>query len=319
MANLTALATARRARLGDLAADGVIYCSDQTHSSIARAAALMGLGPDRVRKLDHDESYRLPVHALERAIAHDRERGLAPFCVVANAGTTNTGAVDPLGALADVCERTGVWLHADGCYGAAAAFCEEGRQSLAGIERVDSLSLDPHKWLFQPYSIGCLLTRDRRTLRDAFRVLPEYLKDAEGIDDEPNLCDYGIELTRGFRALKLWMSLKAFGADAFTQAIERGIALARHAEGALRASHRWEIITPAQLGIVTFRPVTPSQSVAGIVRAMLDDGFSMVVSTRLDGQDVLRLCTINPRTTERDVDETLTRLGSFALGETSTG
>jgi glutamate/tyrosine decarboxylase-like PLP-dependent enzyme len=310
MANLTALAAARRARLGSLSADGVVYCSDQTHSSVARALTVMGLGRDRLHTIAHDGSYRLSVDAVARAIACDRASGLTPFCVVANAGTTNTGAVDPLGALADLCSREGLWLHADGCYGAAAALCAEGRAALDGIDRVDSLSLDPHKWLFQPYGIGCVLVRNVAVLHDAFRVQREYLKDAECADDEPNLWDYGVELTRGFRALKLWMSLKVFGADAFAAAISHGIALARHAEATLRASGRWEIVTPAQLGVVTFRPTGEVAPVQQVVRAMINDGFAMVTSTRLGDRDVVRLCTINPRTTWRDVDETIARLAS---------
>jgi aromatic-L-amino-acid decarboxylase len=244
-----------------------------------------------------------------------------PFCVVANAGTTNTGAIDSLPVLAAYCRREGLWLHVDGAYGAAAALCERGRNLLQGLGEADSLALDPHKWLFQPYEIGGVLVREARWLRETFHILPEYLVDIEGSAGEVNFCDRGIQLTRGFRALKLWMSLKVFGAAAFRAALNRGFELAETAEAAVRGLPDWEVVTPAQLGIVTFRYAPPGMATEeldrlnhALVDGMIADGFAMVSSTVLRGQTVLRMCTINPRTTAGDVRETLARLDRIGRG-----
>src|SRR5438093_6347876 len=179
---------------------------------------VLGFRDEQICRIEADENYRLPLDKLAVQVASDRE----PFCVIANAGTTNTGAVDPLPELASFCKERGLWLHADGAYGAAAMLSARGRAALAGLELVDSLSLDPHKWLFQPFEIGCALLRERHLLRDVFRIMPDYLRDAHRLREEVNFADYGIQLTRSFRALKLWMSLKVFGAEAFRRAIEWG-------------------------------------------------------------------------------------------------
>ena len=253
--------------------------------------------------------------ALAEAVAEDRAAGKAPFCVIANAGTTNTGAVDPLPELARFCAAEGLWLHADGAYGAAAMLSERGRRALAGIEAVDSLSLDPHKWLFQPFESGCVILRERRLLRDTFRILPDYLQDAHGLREEVNFCDYGIELTRSFRALKLWMSLKVFGAAAFRSAIDRGFELAGIAERRLRESEQWEILSPAQMAIVAFRRVGDDLLNQRIAAELKASGYAMLSTTTLGGRVALRLCTINPRTTEADIVETISRLEDLAEKE----
>jgi len=320
VANLTALATARHVRLRDNMQDVVVYCSDQTHSSIDRGLRMMGFDPSQLHKLPSDETHRLPLTHLQRAVAEDRAAGKTPFCVIANAGTVNSGAVDPLPALAEFCRLEGLWLHADGAYGAAAVLCDKGRSLLEGLALVDSLSLDPHKWLFQPYEIGCVLVRKSHWLQETFHIMPEYLKEIVKREEEINYCDYGIQLTRSFRALKLWMSLKTFGLEAFRNAIERGFALAECTEVLLRESSCWEIVTPAQIGIVTFRFVpegkvrTPVEIDAinqRIVDQMIADRFAMVSTTSLRGRIVLRLCTINPRTNEEDIRETIQKLESF--------
>jgi glutamate/tyrosine decarboxylase-like PLP-dependent enzyme len=315
VANLTALAVARNVKLPRDRDKGRLYFSDQTHSSMEKGLRLLGLGPEQMVRIDSDADFRLPPSALERAVASDRKEGLLPFCVVANAGTTNTGAVDPLRELADFCARERLWLHVDGAYGAAAVLSGAGRARLAGLDRVDSLSLDPHKWLFQPFETGCVLLRDRRLLLESFHILPEYMKDAEPGAEEVNFCDYGIQLTRGFRALKLWMSFKIFGVESFRAAVERTLQAAELAEKLLRRSPAWEIVTPAQMGIVSFRfhppeipPPQLDQLNQQIVERAIDDGFAMVSSTTLRGRKVLRLCTINPRTTEADLEKTIARL-----------
>jgi glutamate/tyrosine decarboxylase-like PLP-dependent enzyme len=240
-----------------------------------------------------------------------------PAIVIANAGTTNTGAVDPLDELADLCEAEGLWLHVDAAYGGPAVLTDAGASALSGMGRADSLALDPHKWLFQPFEAGCLLVHDASWLRETFAVHPEYLRDVSRSEEEINFRDYGIQLTRGFRALKLWMSLQVFGLNAFREAVQHGIGLAEEAERILRASPVWEVVTPAQLGIVTFRfvdgvPASDLNNVNGeIVRAMERDGYAYLTSTTLRGDVVLRLCTINPRTSNEDIRGTIKRLERF--------
>src|SRR5262249_42264551 len=179
MANLTALAAARHVKLDDRIVDAVVYCSDQTHSCVERALCVLGFNREQLVRIVCDNEFRLPMAALQEAIARDRDRGKRPFCVVANAGAINTGAIDPLNQLADLCLEERLWLHVDGAYGAAAVLSPRGRSLLAGIERVDSLALDPHKWLFQPFEIGCVLLRDRGLLKKTFRILPEFLADTQ--------------------------------------------------------------------------------------------------------------------------------------------
>lgn len=319
IANLTALAAARHARLGFDIKQATIYFSDQTHSCVERSLSILGFAPAQVRKLRSDCHFRLPIAALERELAADRALGRRPFCVIANAGTTNTGAVDPLPELARFCRRENLWLHVDGAYGAAAVICDRGRKLLDGLELVDSLSLDPHKWLFQPFEIGCVLLRDRHILKDAFRIMPEYLRDVHRFEEEVNFCDYGIQLTRSFRALKLWLSLKVFGLEAFRSAVERGFELAEIAEARLRDADCWQIVTPAQMGIVSFRYVVPGLSAAEldcinerIAARITESGFAVLASTTLLGRTTLRMCTINPRTSGGDIRETIARLEDHA-------
>jgi len=283
-----------------------------------------------VRVLPCDDAFRLPVEAVARAVADDRAAGLRPFLLVATAGTTNTGAVDPLPALADLAAAEGLWLHVDGAYGAPGALVAQGAALLEGLGRADSLTVDPHKWLFAPYECGALLVREPGLLARAFAMAPEYLADTTGADDrgpafgrdglhahgepggapaaprEPSLRDRSLQLTRTSRALKLWLTIKTFGMGEIRAAIARGIALAEHAEATLRATPGWEIVTPAQLAVVTFAPRDGDSG--AMAAALLRDGYAVVSSTVLDGRSVLRLCTINPRTTEAEIDETIARL-----------
>jgi len=313
MANLTALAVARHVALGDRMDGATVYFSDQAHSSLEKALRVLGVPSENVRKIACDAEYRLPVRELERAIEKDRVAGKRPFCVIASAGTTNTGAIDPLPELSRLCKDQGLWLHVDGAYGAAAVICDRGRELLAGLELADSLSLDPHKWLFQPFEIGCVLVRDVVQLRDTFLILPEYLKDTHQYSAEFNFTDHGLQLTRGFRALKLWMSIKVFGMAAFRAAVERGFALAEFTEARLRKMPGWEIVTPAQMGMVCFRYGGADDGAHfRLVQSILKDGFALITSTVLHGRTVLRTCTINPRTTEADIEATLERLDRLA-------
>jgi glutamate/tyrosine decarboxylase-like PLP-dependent enzyme len=313
MANLTALVVARHVKIRGRLEDATVYFSDQAHSSLEKALRVIGLPAENQRRVPSDSGFRLPTGELARQIELDRSAGKHPFCVIASAGTTNTGAIDPLPELSALCREQGLWLHVDGAYGAAAIIAERGRELLAGLELADSLSLDPHKWLFQPYEIGCVLVRDRDHLRETFRILPEYLKDTQLHSDEFNFTDYGIQLSRNFRALKLWMSIKVFGLAAFRAAIERGFVLAEFTEACLRGMPGWEIVTPAQMGIVCFRySALDDAAHLSLVQTLLEDGFALITSTILRGQTVLRTCTINPRTTETDIRAALERLDGFA-------
>jgi glutamate/tyrosine decarboxylase-like PLP-dependent enzyme len=295
-ASLTALVAARKAR-GE---GGVVYLSDQAHGSIARD--LMIMGEREVRVLPSDEAFQLRPADVASAVAVDRAAGLTPFAVVATAGTTNTGAIDPLGELAELCAAEGLWFHVDGAYGAAAALADPGL--FDGMGRADSLVVDPHKWLFQPYEAGAVLVRWPGLLEQTFSLSGEYLRDT--FWGEVNFRDRGIQLTRGTRALKLWLSVQVFGLTAFRGAVAHGVALAEHAESVLRSRPGWEVVTPASLGIVCFTRVGVDDS--AVEAAMVEEGFATPSTTVLRGQTVLRFCTINPRTTFEDIEETIVRM-----------
>ncbi len=309
VANLTGLAVARHAVLGDRLEGAVAYLSEQTHSSVERALRIIGLRPEQIRKLRVNDQFQLSVHELRAAVASDRAAGLRPFCVVGNAGSVNTGAVDPIHEIADFCAAEDLWLHVDGAFGAAAAICERGRRELRGLERVDSLSLDPHKWLFQPYEAGCVFVRQGSLLGETFRITPEYLRDVHRPTEEVHFCDRGVQLTRSFRSLKVWMTFQIFGLNAIQRAVERGFELAEYAEDRLRSMPSFELLTPAKMAVVTFRRSGLSEDAyQEVVARMLADGYAFLTSTVIRGKAALRLCTINPRTTEEDIDSTLERL-----------
>jgi glutamate/tyrosine decarboxylase-like PLP-dependent enzyme len=311
-ANLTGLACAREARLGVDAGDAVVYASTQVHSSVGRALRVLGFPADQLRLLAPDESFRLRPNDVEAAIAEDLRAGLRPFAVVANAGATNTGAVDPLAALRSLCDEHGLWLHVDAAYGGFAALTDRGRAALAGLGAADSVVLDPHKWLYQPYDAGCVLVRDGGLLEAAFSVLPEYMQDTAVTGEEVNFADRGIELTRAARALKIWVSLQYFGVDAFRACIDRSLDLILEAEERIRRSPALELLTPATLGIVCFRRrLTGSdesaheRANAALVDRITAGGLAMVSSTRLDDRYAVRLCVLNHRTRSEDVERVL--------------
>ncbi|WP_067450427.1 pyridoxal phosphate-dependent decarboxylase family protein [Actinomadura macra] len=316
MANLVAVHAARSESADD---GGLIYVTSQTHSSIRKGLRFLGFGPDQLRVVGTDESHRMDLVSLKEQIACDRRGGYQPLCVVATAGTTNTGAVDPLDELADLCADHGLWLHVDGAYGAAAVLSDRGGDLLKGLGRADSIALDPHKWWYQPYEVGCVLVRDETTLIDAFSMNAEYLRETRHGSGPLNYYDLGPQLTRGFRALKLWMSLKTFGLDEFRKAVERGMALAEHAQDLLLKGDRWEVVTPAQLAILTFRPRVPDarpEAVDSVTRRIaagtLEDGFALVLTTEIDERPVLRLCITHPETTVGDIEETIALLERLA-------
>ena len=314
MANLTALVTARRLKCGDDFSKAVIYLSDQAHSSNIKAIRVLGFKKEQIRILPTDLEFRISINKLKNAIAKDRLEGLQPFCYIASAGTTNTGTVDPLNEIADICEEEDLWFHIDGAYGGAAILAEKGAKALRGIERADSLTVDPHKWFYQPYEIGCLLVKDASWLSGTFSEKPEYLRDIEGNESEINFYDYGIQLTRRFRALKFYMSIKTYGLDAFKEAVTYNIQLADDVEKMLRKSRNWEIISPATLAVINFRynPIGLNLSEKEIdelnqkiSQKIMESREAFLVTTILNKQVVLRMCLINPKTTMEDVKETL--------------
>ena len=311
-ANLTALACAREALLGAMSDQVVAYLSDQAHSSMARAARVLGFRPNQVRVLPVDDGYRMRPQALAAAMAADLRAGRRPLFVAANAGATSTGAVDPLAELAALCRERGVWFHVDAAYGGFAALTERGRRWLAGMELADSVTLDPHKWLYQPFECGCLLVREGQRLHEAFRIQPAYLKDTEAAELEVNFSDLSVQLSRTSRALKLWMSLRYFGIDAFRAAIDRSIDLALFAQARIEASAQLELLTPAKLGVVCFRRHPEGMDEDRLERLnqqlaerLAASGQGLVSSTRLRGRFALRMCVLNHTSRTQDVERVL--------------
>ncbi|QNM86453.1 aminotransferase class V-fold PLP-dependent enzyme [Polaribacter pectinis] len=321
MANLTALTTARRIKCGEDFSKAIIYLSDQAHSSNIKAIRVLGFKKEQIRIIPTDIEFKFSINKLKNEIAKDRLNGKQPFCIIATAGTTNTGTVDPLDTIADICEKENLWMHIDGAYGAAAILSKKGSRILRGIERADSLTVDPHKWFFQPYEIGCLLVKDKSWLSNTFSEKPEYLRDIEGNESEINFYDYGIQLTRRFRALKLYMSIKTYGLNTFKKAISYNIDLTEETEDLLRKSKNWEIVSPATLAIINFRynPLdiqlsekeldTLNQEISSRVVASKE---SFLVTTVLQNQVVIRMCLINPKTTIKHIKDTLNQCDVFA-------
>ncbi|HEY6962584.1 MAG TPA: aminotransferase class I/II-fold pyridoxal phosphate-dependent enzyme [Gaiellaceae bacterium] len=300
------------------ARDGVVYLSDQCHSSLARAARVLGVGADRLRVLPTDAGMRLDPSTLADAVAVDASVGRRPALVVANAGATSTGAVDPLDELADVCADAGLWLHADAAYGGFAMLTDRGRRALRGIERADSVTLDPHKWLYQPYECGALLVRDGRALDATFAITSDYLRDVTAASGEVNFSDRGLQLTRASRALKVWLSVRTFGLGAFRRAIDTCLDLTERAAAAIDASPAFELAAPPSLGVVCFRR-TDGADVDGVAAALEQSGRGFVSTTRVHGERVLRLCILNHTTTAADVDEVLALLADAAPASVAPG
>ena len=307
-ANLVALVTARE--WAGNPPDPVVYLSDQGHSSLERAARIMGIGMEYVRKIPTDAAFRMDLSALQEAIDRDRGAGLHPLCVCGNAGATNTGATDPLHGIASLARKERLWFHVDGAYGGFAVLTPEGKETFRGIEEADSITLDPHKWLFQPYETGCLMVKDTRVLENAFRILPEYLQDTALGEEQVNFADRGVQLTRRFRALKVWMSVQMLGLGAFREAIRVSMDLAGRAETFVLASETLEMLGPASLGVVCFRFNPPGVALdtktledlnLSIQNEIVDSGLAMMSSTRLRGVFSLRLAIMNYRSTWEDV------------------
>jgi glutamate/tyrosine decarboxylase-like PLP-dependent enzyme len=311
-ATVTAVVAARHQAVGDdpnVLPKLTAYCSDQAHSSFMKAAWIAGIPRDNIRAVPSDDQYRLRMDKLREMVAGDRKAGFKPFLVCATAGATNTGAVDPLHEMADYTRDEELWLHTDSAYAGFSVLTKTGREMLDGLGRADTLTLDPHKWLYVPFECGCLMARDASKLEAAFSVHPEYLHDVRAKDAQVNFSDYGEQLTRYSRAMKVWVSVQYFGTAAIAAAQDQGMALAALAEELVREAPEMEVLSPAKFGIVCFRVHPkgmddPKQLNAFNERvndAVNMSGFVLMSSTQLRGVFSLRLCIPGYRTREEDV------------------
>lgn len=313
MANFSALVTARVTKLGEDFQDGVIYVTEHTHASVAKAARLAGFPGRAVRTVATDGRQRIDLNALSDSIRADRADGRRPTCVVGSAGTTNTGAIDPLVALADLAAQEALWLHVDAAYGGFFQLTEHGRAMLRGIERADSITLDPHKGMFLPYGTGALLVRDGRLLREAHTVgEPHYMQDIERSEHAVDLAEYSPELTRDFRGLRVWLPLRVHGPEAFGRALQEKLTLTGILVEGVRAIEGLQVVTEPELTVFSF-------AVAGVrdpneaTRAILDEinasGRIMLSSTVIDGRFVIRPCIVSHRTHRDRIDEAIEIIG----------
>lgn len=323
LANWTGLVTARRERLPENFLGGILYTSDHSHHSVAKSALLAGFPPGNVRRVAVDEAFRIRPDALEKAIEEDRRRGLTPFLVVANAGTTNTGAVDPLEDLADLAARHGLWLHVDAAYGGFFLLTEPGRKAMRGIDRADSIVLDPHKGLFLPYGTGALLVRDGQALRRAHAVAADYMPPMQDDPDRIDFSEYGPELSRPFRGLRVWLPVKMHGIGAFEEQLEEKLALARWAADRVRAMPGIEMLAEPQLSLFAFRLVPPGregspEDLNRLNRTFLDRINArqrvFLTGTMLGDAFALRICVLSFRT-HRDRMEMAVADIEAAIGE----
>jgi aromatic-L-amino-acid decarboxylase len=313
--SLVALVAAREAVPGlDARRRGLVgqarlrhYASEQAHSSIEKAGIVMGVGQAGFRKIPSDAAFRMDARALAEAIRDDRAAGLTPFAVTATVGTTSTTSIDPVPAVAEICRREGLWLHVDAAYGGSAAIVPELRHVLDGCDQADSLVVNPHKWLFTPIDVSVLYTRRPDVLKQAFSLVPEYLRTPED-DVAPNLMDYGVSLGRRFRALKLWMVLRAFGRRGLEARLREHVRLAQVFRSWVEADPDFEVVAPSPFSVVCFRHRAPGLSPEeadafheGLMARVNATGEAYLSHTKLHGRTTLRLAVGNIRTEERHV------------------
>jgi len=317
MANLTAIVAARENKLPEDHSNGVIYYSEQTHSSLSKALRVIGFKPKNMRKIKSDTHFRIDTNQLLQTLEEDIKNGLKPFCIIGNAGTTNTGAIDDLNTMAQIAKEKNCWFHIDAAYGGATMLSKEYKKELQGIEKADSITLDPHKWWFQPYEIGCLLVRDRNTLKEAFTVTAEYLDDTVSNSGEINYYEHGVQLSRSFRALKLYTFFRCVGLEKIGADITNGIKNAEYIEKLLKQKEYWEIITKPSIGIISFRvkiseDETENDKInAKVSKYLLEDGYAMITTTKLKGHLALRMCPIHPETTLEFLEKTFGIMNSY--------
>ena len=332
MANFTALAVARNSNAGyDVRREGVqkasgpmtVYASTEIHSCNQKAIETLGLGSHGLRHVPVKADYTIDLDALEQQIAEDRKAGMIPFCVIATAGTINTGAIDDLDAMADLCERENLWFHVDGAIGAVAVLADEVKDQLSGIERADSVALDLHKWMHIPFEAGCVIVRDAPVHRDSFALVPEYLQreeDAGGLaSGKVWFSDYGLQLTRQFRALKVWMSIKEHGLDRFGRMIARNVEQAHYLAGLVEAADQLELMADPGLDIVCFRFRREGMNTEALNQLnklllvrLQEGGVAAPSYTTLNGNYCLRAAISNHRSRFEDFDlmiEEIIRIG----------
>ncbi len=314
----------RRGGLQDAPNKMVLYASQEIHSSIQKAVELLGLGSDALRYVPVNVDFQVDLKALEKIVTQDREDGRLPFCVVGAAGTTNTGAIDDLEALSDFCQHEGLWLHIDAAFAAWAILSPDQKKQVTGIERADSLAFDLHKWMYMQYEIGCVLVRDEQEHRETFTLTPAYLArqtDGRGLTggDLPWFTDYDFQLSRGFRALKAWMSLKEHGIRKYGRIIQQNIDQARYLGELIEASPELELATPVTLNIVCFRYIKNGLDEAAlnqlnkeILVELQEQGIAVLSGTMLGGKYILRVGHTNHRTLREDFEvlvEEMIRIG----------
>ncbi|KAL4874342.1 pyridoxal-dependent decarboxylase [Aspergillus karnatakaensis] len=344
MANLTALILARDQMLANNdRAKGVVYISTQTHFCIPKALRIIGILQSQIRLVPCDASFRMSIPALENSILQDKAAGLRPFLVVATAGTTSTGAIDPLLDISEICSRYNLWMHVDGAFGASAALSNSLAHLLEGIDRADSVAWDAHKWLFQTYGCGVVLVREKKHLRGSFADSAVFMPDTdrlengedengtpngndvavdlEGDEEMPNLWNYGIELTRPARHMRLWFSMQVLGLETLGNMIDRGFESAELAEECVRGVEGWEVVAPACMAILNVRYIGVGDNKgegeldrinAGVPGKLIERNVAAISTTKFVGRVALRFCMINPLTTDEDVREFVAEMDKAA-------
>jgi glutamate/tyrosine decarboxylase-like PLP-dependent enzyme len=325
MATMTALAVARHVKSGvDVRTDGLrgapsafgFYLSTEAHSCARKAIELLGFGSASVRTIATGIDYRMNVDALDAAIADDRARGVRPIAVIATGGSTNTGAIDDLVSIAGVCRAHDVWMHVDAAYGGPAILSAEYAGALRALAEADSVALDPHKWLFVPVEAGLVIVRDAEAMRSAFSLVPPYVRQSGSAGEVyglPWFSEYGFQQTRGFRALKVWMTLQQFGLQGYREVIEENLALAAYLADRVRSAPDLELAAPPSLSVVCFRFAgnrdRDDEAMTALNRTLLErlqlGGEAFLTSTELRGRYVLRACIVNYRSRREDVDRML--------------
>lgn len=310
MANLTATVVARDDKLKpEEFIKATAYVSDQTHSSVAKAIHIMGISRENVRKVPTDNQFKLRVDQLEKMIQEDISKGYKPFLVVGTAGTTNTGAIDPLEDIASVAEKYKLWYHVDGAFGATAILSSH-RHLLKGIEKSDSVSWDGHKWLFQTYGCATVICKDKMKMVKTFQVDPEYLKDVESTDEDINFWDMGLELTKPARGMRLWFTLQTMGVEAMRDAIDHGFKVADWIEEEISKYDHYEIVSHSNMGIINFRYYNDKYSEEELdqinkklSQRAVEENYAAFFTTELKGKIVLRFCTLSPQTKREEIEK----------------